>query len=100
MEMSGTHMDILGTITPRFAVNALCVTFMVGVLLLPDQRTPENFRKLFAERNMELMSITPAATGCYRSGAYHYAARKTDGTVENGRLCISKSMYVFQMKPE
>ncbi len=84
----------------KFVVGAVSVGICIYILLLPDQRTPENFRQLFSERGLELVSITAASGGCYRVGAYNYEARLQSGQVERGHLCINKSLRVFSMTPE
>lgn len=74
----------------------LCVALVV--FLLPDKRNDENFRQLFADKGMVLLSIEPS-TGCYRVGSYHYVARDRPGRLERGRLCVNKSMQIFEMSP-
>jgi hypothetical protein len=66
-------------------------------LAWPDERTDENLREVFAQRGMTLISITPA-TGCYRVGSYHYVAHNRSGVTERGRLCINKTLHVFELK--
>jgi hypothetical protein len=70
----------------------------IYVLLLPDERTPENFRALFADKGMQLISIEPSA-GCYRVSSWRYVVRDKSGKVERGLLCVNKSLHVFGMTP-
>jgi hypothetical protein len=73
------------------------VSICLAVLLMPDQRTDANLRKLFADRGMELVSIAPAS-GCYRVGSYRYEVRDRSGKIEHGLLCVNKSLHVLEMR--
>jgi hypothetical protein len=68
------------------------------VWLSPDERTPEALRALFHERGMELIRVEES-TGCYRIDSFRYVARKRDGTVEQGLLCVNKMMRVTRLGP-
>jgi hypothetical protein len=74
------------------------VAICLFVLALPDQRNFENFRILFKDKGMQLISIEPSS-GCYRVGSYRYTARDKSGKIERGLVCVNKSMRLFDMVP-
>jgi len=78
----------------KWVFGGMAVATCAIVLISPDQRNPENFRKLFAEQGLRLESLEPAS-GCYRAFGYAYKARDGQGQPVDGHICVSKFMGVF-----
>lgn len=70
----------------------VCVGICALILLLPDSRTPENLRRWFSDRDLELIAFDPLTSGCSRMGGVRYEARTPGGALQRGVLCINKSM--------
>lgn len=78
----------------RWLFGGIAFATCAVVLVSPDQRNPENFRKLFAEQGLQLESLQPAS-GCYRSFGYSYSAHNGQGRPVDGHICVSKFMSLF-----
>lgn len=87
------------TLSLKAIFGPIAVLLAIYVFTMPDSRTPENFRKEFRDRGMELITFDSVTFGCSHAGAYSYRARLKSGEIEEGVICANKPMTNFRILP-